>query len=555
MQLFVKHLVQADKNLLKQLFSDYAFSSINTKYLNRNFAFVTIPDDESARKAIQALNGTKVNGRKILVKKARQQHHQGKKPGKKHFHNKKNGNEVLPYTFIQRKKPEKEMMSQWHDRLDNDHFDIAFEINWTTLTATALNPCRDEREGSPFSNQTKDEYQRKNEYQGYDKRWLMVQGNRPAISPFTVKSAIANGFANIMGSCYRGNTSIIGHPENVKKGTYYQGGKFKRYRVDKSDSQPGILAADVIHGVSDPGKSTIKIERIQKECLYLGDSTFIKGSTYYAQVKDRGKHFGTISKCPREASGRKKPEEVEVIYYGRYRFGMNLELKQGDLGKKYRHRFYQKQIPPFPTNITADIHSLHFQSSKKMKENVYMGNFQPLNGDDPRDSRKIKIWFDDLSQLKKGDWVYYHQFKKNGNVDSIGRNFLFKALFAHEDTIPKGFETCNDLACLCPRCRLFGMTVDESSFSGRKADTPKALKGRFKSDVLIHDNGLKEKILTERVPKEEKKDRNANQKTEFKLVKMKQWFSQGKEDPVFCQFLMPLLAEPKNNKRGKGGRY
>ena len=37
---------------------------------------------------------------------------------------------------------------------------------------------------------------------GYRNRWLRI-GNRLAVSPFTVKSSIANGFANLVGGCYR----------------------------------------------------------------------------------------------------------------------------------------------------------------------------------------------------------------------------------------------------------------------------------------------------------------------------------------------------------------
>ncbi|MBF0556818.1 MAG: hypothetical protein HQK96_20075 [Nitrospirae bacterium] len=99
--------------------------------------------------------------------------------------------QVSPYYFAGRPMPtRKDHIS--HEKLQDERFDIAFTITWKTLTPTAANPCVDSDpnvEENAFEEYKKD-------YKGYNRRWLMID-NRLAISPFTVKSAIANGFANL----------------------------------------------------------------------------------------------------------------------------------------------------------------------------------------------------------------------------------------------------------------------------------------------------------------------------------------------------------------------
>ena len=132
------------------------------------------------------------------------------------------------------------MVSRLHDRLAEGCYDIAFEVTWTALTPLAPNPCK-----APGPDTSPENTQKK--YQGYSNRWLMID-NRLAISPFTVKSAVANGFAALMGSCYRVmKHKIVGHKrvanEEIKEdeSTYPYNGKWKRYRVNRSCSKPGLL--------------------------------------------------------------------------------------------------------------------------------------------------------------------------------------------------------------------------------------------------------------------------------------------------------------------------
>ena len=101
----------------------------------------------------------------------------------------------FPYRFVDRKAPIRKIPPR-HQQLVENRFDIALEVVWETLSPVAANPCQEM--GIPDSMPKKKD----NEYGGYNLRWLMVDGHI-AISPFTVKSAIANGFSNLMGSCYR----------------------------------------------------------------------------------------------------------------------------------------------------------------------------------------------------------------------------------------------------------------------------------------------------------------------------------------------------------------
>lgn len=113
------------------------------------------------------------------------------------------GNYVSAYNFVKRD-PQKDIAKAFHDRLLENHYDIAFSVRWETRAATALNPC--EATSDPKTNKpvpaSCPATKKSSEYAGYNKRWLMIDG-RLVISPFTVKSAVANGFANLLGGCYR----------------------------------------------------------------------------------------------------------------------------------------------------------------------------------------------------------------------------------------------------------------------------------------------------------------------------------------------------------------
>ncbi|HDH05636.1 MAG TPA: hypothetical protein ENH01_07980 [Nitrospirae bacterium] len=165
-----------------------------------------------------------------------------------------NGNAVFPYDFAERetvrKKPE-----QFHDRLLPDKCDIAFEIEWKALTPLALNPCIDYAAEPSCPKKDKD-----TDYAGYNRRWLMI-GNRPAISPFTVKSAIANAYANLMGACYRVNTKKEKH-RNYESGQYPYPGRYKRYRVAMDwSSKPGIILEI---REQDDGSRYVKIQPVKE---------------------------------------------------------------------------------------------------------------------------------------------------------------------------------------------------------------------------------------------------------------------------------------------------
>lgn len=77
MNIFVGSLPFTIKeNELKEFFEEYGEVSsvkiITDKFSGRSkgFGFIEMPDDESAQKAINELNGAEVSGRKIVVNKA-----------------------------------------------------------------------------------------------------------------------------------------------------------------------------------------------------------------------------------------------------------------------------------------------------------------------------------------------------------------------------------------------------------------------------------------------------------------------------------------------------
>ncbi|MBF0538436.1 MAG: hypothetical protein HQL03_09325 [Nitrospirae bacterium] len=146
---------------------------------------------------------------------------------------------VSPYSFVKRPKYNKSKPAECHDRLSSGRYDVAFDITWTTLTPTAVNPCVndgvDECCPMPEDSQTR-------EFAGYNKRWLMLD-NCLAISPFTVKSAIANGFANLLGGCYRVVKKKVAHKEKLGEGQYPYTGAYKRYRVAMGKAKSGIIKA------------------------------------------------------------------------------------------------------------------------------------------------------------------------------------------------------------------------------------------------------------------------------------------------------------------------
>ncbi len=77
MNIFIGSLPFATKESeLRQFFENYGevsrASIISDKFTGRSrgFGFVEMPDDDSARRAIEGLNGSEVSGRSIVVKEA-----------------------------------------------------------------------------------------------------------------------------------------------------------------------------------------------------------------------------------------------------------------------------------------------------------------------------------------------------------------------------------------------------------------------------------------------------------------------------------------------------
>lgn len=504
---------------------------------------------------------------------------------------------IFPYKFVKRKESGKTEITAFHDELLDNNFDVAFDITWTTKTAAALNPCTDDSqpESCPSGNE--------GEYAGYNKRWLMTDDNRLAISPFTVKSAVANGFANIVGSCYRVISKVEGHPKEVNTGTYYYNGKYKRYRVDRRNSEPGIIkniedVEYVVNSEADSNKDKIKrVKRITIQPIqeyHLRDSgSFEKGKKYYG-ISNKSKVIKILKSVPRKADGKKQKYEVELHYDGPYAFGMNAELRFPELGTKCQHRFYsilnqenkskKAEIDmnnPFAAAfaskpiikaeavkkdnnlIIAEIDALNFQTADELKKKVYMGNF--FNGDtaemDPSDPRRDRIkvgdggiWYEDLSTLKVGDWVYYQIFPNHPEniVENIGKNFQFKALFCHEDTVPEGFEECKDINRLCPRCRLFGMTGEtyNNTPDTNNNKTVKALKGRFKASTLVSDIELTQETQNSQIPF------LGGNESNFRSVTLNLWKDKNSPERVISkQLFLPLQASPKPNKRDVDGYF
>ncbi len=77
MKIYVGNLpFSIDEEALKNLFSDYEVEEvtlIKDRFSGRSkgFGFVTIPDEESAKKAISELNGKEIEGRELRVSEAR----------------------------------------------------------------------------------------------------------------------------------------------------------------------------------------------------------------------------------------------------------------------------------------------------------------------------------------------------------------------------------------------------------------------------------------------------------------------------------------------------
>lgn len=476
-----------DKDL-KDLFDKYGAKRIDlkeNKETGKKFAFIDIPDGNKAKKAVQDLNGYELKGRLIRVMIKEEGTTQNKEPVKAEQKNEAQPQnklpEKFPYEFFNRP-PEKKPIEAFQDRLLDNHYDIAFEIIWETQTPSALNPCLDEEEPSCYPEINKDEYS------GYNRRWLTID-NHLAISPFTVKSAIANGFANIMGGCYRVNTRIQGHWK-LRPGQYPYIGSYKRYRVERACSKPGIVK---------------KINILKNE-----DREII--------IQPVKLHY---------SASKENPSNSQLVYYGLYRCGMNLELH-----KSRKHLFYEEK----GDLVEGTIKAINFESKEVLKRNVVIGV--------PHKDNESPEWYQDLSDIKEGTLVYYEMFK--GKVTNIGKNFLFKALFVHEDAVPEKSSECIDLAGdLCPRCRMFGMT-DKTD----KTLESIGFKGRFKSSTLINDREIFESPNFDYI-----RVNDQDLKKEIDRIPLKTWVDKETWELLATQELLPISGPPKPNRRDVDGYF
>lgn len=454
---------------------------------------------------------------------------------------------MRPYKFHRRRDRDindnslKREPTEFHDCLNHDCYDIAFEIVWTTLTPTALNPTIDitQRDNLAGFEEGK--------YSGYNRRWLMID-NRLAISPFTVKSAIANAYANLVGGCYRVNTRIEGH-KTLERGKYPYGGGYKRYRVAMDgSSKPGIILS--IEKLKN-GDREVLIQPVRE--FYLDEDVkdnLKPGETYYVDYYERksGKtnHVSDHERNPLKPSIITITSEhdslaFQVKYHGPYTWG-----KDSMPSSKHLHRFYIEEGEP----IRGIIPAINFLDKNTLKKYVCLGG---------ADARGIQHeWYQDLNDLEPGSFVYYEEF--DGEVTNIGKNFLFKALFFHEDAVPESNRACSDPTSLCPRCRLFGMikreplpfeSQSEQPYSEAPDDstTTSGLKGRFKASTLIGDKILTERKFKLKIP---------IPSIGFKEVEAVAYYEAEEdtdEEPVCKQYLLPILGEPKPNKRDVDGYY
>jgi hypothetical protein len=567
MNLFVTKLPdelrQADLESLFQPYVPASVKLISDRETGRSkgYGFVHIPDLQQALAAIKALDGKLVKTNRIVVKKAEDRRGppanslrpvpKSGGPGRNYFQNRtatqplrqenpaprRNGpspaGAYAPYGFVERSGG-KSKTEALHDRLNEGRYDIAFEVTWRTLTPTAANPCTDHSQPETCpSNEN-------SEYRGYNRRWLTID-NRLAISPFTVKSAVANGVAAILGGCYRVQTQEVSHA-NIGEGQYPYIGAWKRYRVAMDKSKPGIV---VENHIKPDGLRKITIQPVVEYYfdapdLAGGGARLSPGESCYARPeagKDRNRFKMFITpESMRPATGPPKPGEKRVTYYGPYRFGMDLTLKPGDLGKRHHHRFYENH----GSKVLIELPRIHFlKDSAALEKFVYVGRFKRQDpARDHRESLDGGPWFQNLSDLKPGEWVYFHQL--GPKVAGIGKNFQFKTLFMHEDAVPEGNRLCKDPNLLCPRCSLFGMTAPD----GQDAN---GLRGRFKASALCSRVPLTAKVEAADIP------RFGEKGLELTPIKVTALESGGE---VVCrQLLLPIQGPAKPSKRDVNGYF
>lgn len=445
-----------------------------------------------------------------------------------------------PYRLKPRKSTEPTKPKS-HASLLPESYDISFKVTWKALTPVAANPCKEG--GKTFPENTEEK-----KYQGFDNRWLTID-NKLALSPFTVKSAIANGFAAIMGGCYRViRKKVEGHPKEFKDGTYPYNGEWKRYRVEMGNSAPGIL-----RGKIDFEEGYVSIEPVTEYYYDKSDKSgttpnadkevFIKGNKYYVKATK------TNNKLIIELPPKAEPFDdwKEVIYFGAYEFGMDNSLKAGEFEKKHYHRFYKEITLNEDAWLTGRVNPINLKPLQDQMKKVDMGRFKKFGKTadfDKREKLDGLPWYQDLTDspagIQEGDWIYFQAFEDEDGkkrITAIGKNFQFKTVFQHKDTVPEGQSACNSIGSTCPRCSLFGLTdtTDDQALS------VKGFKGRFKSSALVSVIELAAKPVLEDYSVPVKVGPN-------KHAKVLSWKDRN-GDECARQILLPIQGAPKPNKR------
>lgn len=590
MRLFVGGLpLTLTEEELAGLFTPYGVTEVKlrTNYNGTNqYCNLDMPDNAAAERAMRDLNGYQLHGRRIIVKpdepnqKWPSNHRKPNAPATQQTERRsanrqqqqspqqrttpKNrypwNNGEFPYRFATRPGFEPQP-PQAHNQPQAECWDVAFDIEWEALNPIAANPCID-----PQVDASKPMPAKGTGYSGYNRRWLTV-GDQLAISPFTVKSAIANAFANLMGACYRVNTSAEKHATHQpnadddeasqEKGQFRYNGKFKRHRADRAKSKAGIVRhIDEYRN----GCRIVAIEPVEeilcKSELPTGLDTDLRIHAIVEPPSGKKKKPLLVrsDNMSNDKDAVKGKTIKEISYHGEYRFGMNAELKTGHLNKPYVHRFFhaaQTKEGEVVDWLAGCLRGENFGSDADMMKVVYMGSLRKAGPGKESDTRTEGIiWYDDLTHLKKGDWVYYEEF--NGQVAAIGKNFLFKPLFLHEDTIPEGQKTCHRLDQLCPRCRAFGLVTKEETPSYNT----KGYGGRFKAAALVCDTKADKADLENPACKSTPiLYFGATDAGQHKTnVDLPDWKDQH-GDLLCRQYLLPILGPPKSNKRDIDAYY
>ncbi|MCM0755097.1 hypothetical protein M7784_07525 [Desulfovibrio aminophilus] len=427
---------------------------------------------------------------------------------KNYLQKKDNKNFCFPYYFIKRKKWLAQGINDIsHDILHNGRIDVAFDVEWTTKTPSALNPCIDDaiQACNPHD-------QLGQKYKGNNRRWYMP-GDRLAISPFTVKSAVANSFAALMGGCYRVNTREIGHTK-LDPGQYPYTGKWKRYRVSRSSSKSGVIVSLNLSSAEISIKPVDIFYFIHNKSSQLIPEV---GKSYTGIVNKR--YLEEIKLCDYSAHNL-------YICAGTYCRGMNLRLNDSNKSQ-IRYIFYKDS---HKKELYGKLPIKSFETIDKLKKIVYAGSFKERGTKSSFDGQP---WYENLNDLKTGSLIYYQEF--NGTITSIGKCFSFKALFNQEDAVPKDQKACSSFQKLCPRCSLFGVINKE-----KEQGAPAGFRGRFKSSALVNESPLSQIQVTDQNPEGVK-------------VNILSWGDGSGEKAR--QVLLPLQMPPKANKRDINGYY